>query len=99
MVQCEQQLLERSAPPGRDAERAARETLKSQIARLERELSAIVANRFPFIAAPSQQARAAATGLGPRLPDLGEPRAVAGQHRIGGVKRIDHASGQSACGA
>jgi outer membrane murein-binding lipoprotein Lpp len=34
------------------AERAARASLKTQIARLERELSGIVAERFPFISAP-----------------------------------------------
>ncbi len=37
--------------------------------------------------------------IGPRLADLGEPRAVAGQHRIGGVERIDYVSGESARGA
>jgi hypothetical protein len=32
-------------------ERAARETLRAQVARLERELSSIVADRFPYISA------------------------------------------------
>jgi hypothetical protein len=40
-------------------ERAARRTLRAQISRLERELSAIVADRFPYIsAAPSGVERA-----------------------------------------
>jgi hypothetical protein len=40
-------------------ERAARRTLRAQISRLERELSAIVADRFPYIsAAPSVVERA-----------------------------------------
>jgi hypothetical protein len=34
-------------------ERAARRTLRAQVARLERELSAIVAERFPYISATS----------------------------------------------
>ena len=35
------------------AERAARGTLRAQLAKLERELSAIVAEAFPHIAAPA----------------------------------------------
>jgi hypothetical protein len=75
-LQREQQLLEWSAPWGdgqERAERAARAALKVQIARLERELSGTVADRFPFIAAPTQPAQGLLAGLtAPRLPDLGE---------------------------
>lgn len=61
----EQQLVERGGRTwgGEDAglaaddtqlaARAARESLKAQIARLERELAAIVADGFPYIAAPA----------------------------------------------
>ncbi len=61
----------RGVSPGaleRDAEGAARRTLRAQIAKLEAELSQIVAQRFPFIAAGS----AGAPVSGPRLPDLEE---------------------------
>ena len=59
-------------PPGADpaldrptGERPARRTLMAQIARLERELSAIVADRFPYIsAAPSAADRAHDSGRG-----------------------------------
>jgi len=54
----------------RSGERAARETLKAQIARLEHDLSAIVAGTFPYIAAPAGLAELDAGG--PRIPDLGE---------------------------
>jgi hypothetical protein len=50
-------------------ERAARRSLREQISRLERELSAIVAETFPHIAAPRP---AAAAIQGPCLPSLGE---------------------------
>jgi hypothetical protein len=53
----------------RRAERAARASLREQIARLEHELSAIVAERFPHIFAPV--ASVAVPG-GPSLLDLGE---------------------------
>ncbi len=49
------------------AQRAARASLRSQITRLERELSRIVAERFPHIPAPRI---APAPALGPRLLDL-----------------------------
>jgi hypothetical protein len=52
-------------------ERAARATLRAQIARLERERSAIVAARFPHIRAPVASSRAVRTS-GPTLLDLGE---------------------------
>jgi hypothetical protein len=60
-------------------ERAARRTLRAQISRLERELSAIVAERFPYIsAAPSGVERAHDSGsgepscFGPSLLGLGQ---------------------------
>jgi len=56
-----------------DAERAARATLRSQIAKLENELSQILADRFPFIAAPPAfPAPEPAPSAGPCLPGLGE---------------------------
>jgi hypothetical protein len=55
-------------------ERAARRTLRAQISRLERELSGIVAERFPYIsAAPDRASDCAAgetSGLGPSLLGL-----------------------------
>jgi hypothetical protein len=51
----------------RTGERAARASLRAQIARLEHELSAIVAETFPHIAAP---ANAGVALSGPRLPSL-----------------------------
>jgi hypothetical protein len=51
-------------------ERAARATLRAQIARLERERSAIVAERFPYMTAPAPIAGVAAAG--PTLLDLGQ---------------------------
>lgn len=55
------------------AERAARATLKAQVARLERELSQIVASGFPHIAAATggEEGRARQTAC-PRLLTLGE---------------------------
>jgi len=50
-------------------ERAARSSLRAQVARLEHELSAIVAEGFPFIAAP---APAADEVVGPCLLSLEE---------------------------
>jgi hypothetical protein len=61
-----------------DGERAARRTLRAQIGRLERELSAIVADRFPYISAgPDVGAREAPatdapSPLGPSLLGLAE---------------------------
>jgi hypothetical protein len=57
-------------------ERAARRTLRAQVGRLERELSAIVAERFPYIsAAPAPDGacdagREGPSSLGPSLLDL-----------------------------
>ncbi len=61
-TQSEQLLIDRE-----DGERAARESLRVQVARLERELSAIVADRFPFIPAPGPSSEACA---GPCLMNL-----------------------------
>ena len=58
--------------PARSAERAARATLRAQIAKLEHELSALLADRFPFVAAPARRAPRGAARPGPRLPGLGE---------------------------
>ncbi|HEY4896720.1 MAG TPA: hypothetical protein VII01_11580 [Solirubrobacteraceae bacterium] len=66
--------------PGRDraahesqrtAELAARDALRRQIARLEHELSAIVAERFPFIPVPASEL-APPSGPGGSLLDLAE---------------------------
>jgi hypothetical protein len=54
----------------RAAERAARSSLRAQIARLEREHSAIVAERFPHIRAPLGSPVAFVSA--PSLLDLGE---------------------------
>ena len=71
-AQSEQQVLDRSgAADAASAERAARATLKIQIARLERELSQIVAERFPFVPAPRGAQQPDGRG-GPRLCGLGE---------------------------
>jgi hypothetical protein len=67
--------LDRDASGGRGLpdERAARASLRAQIARLERERSAIVAERFPYLAAPTVSTTAASAGgaVGPTLLDLG----------------------------
>jgi hypothetical protein len=52
-----------------EAQRLARTTLRSQITRLETEISTIVAERFPYL---SVRGEPAARRGGPRLPDLGE---------------------------
>ncbi len=54
-----------------EAERAARASLRAQIARLERELSSVLAERFPFLAAPPLTS-AGPAAAGPCLPGLGE---------------------------
>jgi hypothetical protein len=58
-------------------ERAARASLRAQIARLERERSAIVAERFPYIAAPGPVAESPAAS--PTLLDLGQLERVRDQ--------------------
>jgi hypothetical protein len=62
LTQSEQLLIDRE-----DGERAARGSLRAQVARLEREHSAIVAERFPFIPAPAPMAPVSA---GPCLLSL-----------------------------
>jgi hypothetical protein len=66
-------------------ERAARATLRGQIARLERERSAIVAERFPYIAAPTGHSGgdASAGPDGPMLLDLGALERVRDQLAAG----------------
>ena len=54
-----------------EAERAARATLRAQIAKLENEVSHVLAERFPFVAAPAAPPGAEAVA-GPRLQGLGE---------------------------
>ncbi|HEX4465816.1 MAG TPA: hypothetical protein VH025_01395 [Solirubrobacteraceae bacterium] len=56
----------RPQAPARDAERAARRSLRAQIARLEHELSGIVAETFPHIRAVGESL----PGAGPSLLDL-----------------------------
>jgi hypothetical protein len=75
VTQSEQLLIDRdtgrAVEDGRaqEGERAARSSLRDQVARLERELSAIVADGFPYIPAPGPMAEAV---VGPRLLSLGE---------------------------
>ena len=61
----------RPATNEREAERAARATLRAQIAKLENEVSHVLAERFPFIAEPAAVA-GAENATGPRLQGLGE---------------------------
>jgi hypothetical protein len=70
-IERERQLASLEAGAGAAAERAARETLRRQIARLEHELSSTLAERFPFLAKP-QGVGVAKVGAGPCLPDLAE---------------------------
>ena len=58
--------------PDVEAERAARATLRAQIAKLEGELSALLAERFPFLAAPVAFPERQVLPAGPHLPGLGE---------------------------
>ena len=65
-------------------EHAARDSLKAQIARLERELWRIVADTFPHIPVPEMEG---ATGRGPRL--LGLDELERSRDRLaGGVQRL-----------
>jgi hypothetical protein len=61
----------RDAADRRDRERAARASLRAQIARLEHEHSALLAERFPHICAPPLAA-VPLLADGPSLLDLGE---------------------------
>jgi hypothetical protein len=66
----ERQVIEREVRvTGPVDERGARAALRSQIARLERELSGTVAERFPYVAVPP--APTAGRPSAPRLLDLG----------------------------
>jgi hypothetical protein len=70
LVSIEQSSLDRLAlPSSPEQERRARGSLRGQIAKLENELSSILAERFPFIYAP---ALGGAEGTGPCLPGLAE---------------------------
>jgi hypothetical protein len=70
VTQLEQPVIDRVAVGDvKTGERAARSALRAQIARLERELSAILSERFPYIPAPA--AAGGALG-GPCLLDLEE---------------------------
>jgi hypothetical protein len=62
-----QRIDELALESGQGAERAARASLRAQIARLEREQSAIVAEHFPHICAP---ARSTDAERGPVLLDM-----------------------------
>jgi hypothetical protein len=75
MVQTEQLSADRVQPGGGLGEvtaadqRAAREALKMQVAKLERELSVLVAQTFPHISPRDDRSEALS---GPRLLSLGE---------------------------
>jgi hypothetical protein len=61
--------------PAIDDERAARATLRAQIGKLEIELSELLAERFPFVAAPAGSGAPAApigAAAGPSIRGLGE---------------------------
>ena len=53
-----------------DGERAARRSLRAQIAKLERELSLVVLNTFPHISPADGELAAAPAGAGPMLQSL-----------------------------
>jgi hypothetical protein len=61
---------EKPVRPHHAQERAARNTLRAQVARLERELSGMVADAFPHI--PTTLAAGSPTAAGPRLLTLEE---------------------------
>jgi hypothetical protein len=71
--QSEQLTIQRGAPAvDRDAERAARRSLRAQVARLERELSQIVAGSFPYISAGAARDPRDEAFRGPRLLNLAQ---------------------------
>ncbi|HTD08177.1 MAG TPA: hypothetical protein VK680_04745 [Solirubrobacteraceae bacterium] len=77
------------------AERAARASLRTQIARLEQQRSAIVGDHFPHICAPV--VIPAGAGYGPALLDLGELErsrdrlaAAVQELRARVVERVEH---------
>lgn len=55
-----------------DCELAARNTLKAQIARLEREISSVVAATFPHVRPLDERRLAGCAAASPRLLDLAE---------------------------
>jgi hypothetical protein len=63
------QLVSDRGAQAAEGERAARASLRGQVARLEAEISAILAEGFPHIPAPAPEGGA---GVAPRLLDLGE---------------------------
>jgi hypothetical protein len=71
VAQLEQQLLVGRDPAPASAERAARNSLKAQISRMEHQLSSIVTERFPHIPAPRGEELPPGTRA-PRIPDLAE---------------------------
>ncbi len=73
MSQLEQSTIDRRAPAVESVdEHAARRSLRTQVARLERELSQIVADGFPHIAADAARNVAGETFGGPRLLSLAQ---------------------------
>ena len=70
-----QSALDVSIAPTEAAERAARDALRAQIARLERELSGIVAERFPHL--PARARLASALQRARRCSTSGDARALA----------------------
>jgi hypothetical protein len=73
LTQREQQLIDRHERlPAWPAERAARSSLRTQIARLEHELSAIVAESFPHISPADGAIAVGGPAAGPSLLGLGE---------------------------
>jgi hypothetical protein len=71
--QIEQLIAEQSVQPVEQLdERAARSSLRAQIARLERELSQTVAAFFPHIAVDTARGVDGASAIGPRLLGLEE---------------------------
>jgi hypothetical protein len=73
----------------REAEQAARATLRAQIARLEDELSQILSRRFPFISAEAEPG----PGGGPRIPDLAELERTR-DHLAGRLSELNSRSAQ-----
>jgi hypothetical protein len=71
--QLEQSTIDRRAPGVESVdEHAARHSLRTQVARLERELSQIVADGFPHVAADAARNVAGETFGGPRLLSLAQ---------------------------
>lgn len=99
MSQSEQLTIDRGgafipgvADPAELGEQAARSSLRGQIARLERELSAIVADGFPHIGAATR----GRTSAGPSLLSLGELELLRDQlaGRVQDLRRRAQARGE-----